>query len=129
MVQTELPRSAVAVHFENRNATLTLPTHLYFLLLRAIVCSPSINIEILLPKERNYHRAICELPSRQGRKRLLRGVGLLVLDVDLADAVALSAAAGWAWHFDIEEGAIFRALFFDVFEDFCRGDVSGRPER
>ena len=81
--------------------------------------SPSTDIKILLPKERNHHRAVRKLPSRKCCQRLLRGLWLLILDVDLSDAVALSAAAGGPRHLDVEEGAVFQALFFDILEDLC----------
>lgn len=53
---------------------------------------PSIDIEILLPKVRAHDRPVCELPAGQGGHGLLRRLWLLILDVDLADAVVLAVA-------------------------------------
>ena len=79
---------------------------------------PRINIKVLLAKERNDDRTIGELPARQRRQRLLRRLGLLVLDIDLADAVILPVAGRGTGHLDVEHGAVLGAFVFDVVEDF-----------
>lgn len=79
---------------------------------------PSVDIEVLLPKERNDHSPVCKLPARQSLQGLLSGSRLIVLDVDLAHAVGLSAAATGTRDLNVLNFAVFVALLLDVFFDF-----------
>ena len=52
-------------------------------------------------------------------KRLLRRLGRVELDIDLAHALDLSAPARGTRDFDVDDGAEFDAFVSDVVEDFC----------
>ena len=89
--------------------------------LRATSILPSTNVEVLLAIHSDHDRAIGELAASQCRERLLRRLGSVVLDVDLANTVALAAAACRAWHLDLKNRAVLGTFFLDVLEDFCDG--------
>lgn len=79
---------------------------------------PSINIESLFRELRRDNRSPRELSSSKSLDSALCGLGVLVLDVDLADT---ETGAGTCRARDLcfDNGAVFLAFFFDVFLDFC----------
>jgi len=66
---------------------------------------------------RRNHRSARKLPSSKRLDRTLRALNVLVFDVNLSDTDARACASG-ARNLGLDNGAVFLALFFDVFFDF-----------
>lgn len=78
---------------------------------------PSLDIEALFREFGGNDGSPRELATSEGLDGLLCGVGVLVLDVDLADT-EVDTCTSWTGDLDLDDGAVFAALLFDVFLDF-----------
>jgi hypothetical protein len=79
---------------------------------------PKAKIETHLWEVRGNDGSVRELPPRQRPQRLRRGLVCLELDVDLADAGRLPAAADGPRDNNLGNVAVFGAFFVDVLFDF-----------
>jgi len=71
-----------------------------------------------LDEEGDNNGAVCKLPAGEGAQSLLCRLVAVVLYIDLADTIRLSASTRWPWNFHVENAAVLAALVTDVLEDF-----------
>ena len=78
----------------------------------------NINVEALLEELSSDNGSPRELATGKRLDSLLCRVGILVLDVDLANT-EVDASSSRAGDLDLDDGAVFAALLFDIFLNFC----------
>jgi hypothetical protein len=71
-----------------------------------------------LAKEGNDHCTVGELSTSQSTEGLRGRLVIVVLDVDLANTVGLSATAGRTGNLHLLYCSVLAAFFFDVLDDF-----------
>lgn len=71
-----------------------------------------------LAEKRHDDGTVCKFPASQSTQRLLRGFWSVEFDVDLANAIRLSASTGWPWDLEIDDSAVLGTLFAHVLENF-----------
>jgi hypothetical protein len=82
---------------------------------------PCVNIETFLGELRCDDCSPRELATGKSFDSTLCRLGILILDIDLANTEA-GAGTGWAGNLSLDDGAVFLALLFDVLFDFCSFD-------
>lgn len=80
---------------------------------------PGIHVEVLLAEVRCHDSSVCELSARQCGQCLCCARGLLVLEINLTDAIVLSRATGRPRHLDLKKGAVLSNFFLHILKDFC----------
>jgi hypothetical protein len=81
-------------------------------------CLPGIDVEEFLREERDDDGAVGELTTGQCLERLLRRLGVCVLDEDLADA-RIDTGSARAGDLDVYNLSVLAALLLDILFDFC----------
>jgi hypothetical protein len=79
---------------------------------------PCIDVETFLRKVGCNDCSPRELTTGKSLDGTLCRLGILVLDVDLADTETGACTSG-TWNLGLDDGAVLLALLFDVFFDFC----------